>query len=118
MRSPWVRAVVVALVATGLLLPAQPSLARRYKVSVSGNRWSPAQRSIPKGNVIVWRNSSSRLHNVVAYGGNWRKSASLGAGQRTKKRFRKRGTFKYRCTLHSSLNKRCRGMCGVVHVGG
>jgi plastocyanin len=117
MRSAWVRAIVITVVAAGLLLPAGSSHARRVRVSVSGNLWSPAHPAVGKGDVVIWRNDSSRFHNVVAYGGNWRKSAPLGPGQRTKRRFRKVGTFKFLCTLHATLKRgRCRGMCGIVHV--
>nr|MBA2599946.1 hypothetical protein [Actinomycetota bacterium] len=41
----------------------------------------------------------------------------LGSGERTAKRFRRAGTYRYRCARHSSIvDGACRGMCGIVHV--
>jgi plastocyanin len=112
------RAIVVVLACGALILSAQPSLARRYGVSVSGNKWSPARRTVAGGDVVVWKNNSSVRHDVSAYGGNWSKYELLDAGERTKRRFRKRGTYKFRCALHSSLSGgRCNGMCGRIKVG-
>src|SRR5918992_1780442 len=117
MTSWWVRSVLVLTVATALVLPAGLSHARRLRISVSGNLWSPAHPAAHKGDVIVWRNNSNRLHDVVSYGGNWRKSARLAPGRSSRKRFRRAGTYKFRCTLHSALHSgSCHGMCGVVHV--
>jgi plastocyanin len=111
------RVLAVLTVAAAMAFPALPAAAARYRVTVSGNRWTPARRSIAKGDVVVWKNNSSRPHNVVAYGGNWRKNAFLSPGRATRARFGKRGSYKYRCTLHSSLTRRrCRGMCGSIQV--
>lgn len=106
---------VVAMVIFGLIGAA---VADTFRVrATSENRWKPKHRYITKGDRIMWRNPTSRSHNIRAYGGNWSYSRSLPPGERRAKRFRKRGTFRYRCTLHSTLSSgRCDGMCGVVHV--
>jgi plastocyanin len=117
MTARWVRLLIVVAIATLLVVPAGLSHARRLRISVIGNQWSPAHPAVDKGDVVVWRNNGSRLHDVVSYGGNWRKRARLAPGQTSRRRFRRAGTFKFRCTLHSTLrNGSCRGMCGMIHV--
>ena len=114
------RLIVVVALAVGLV-GAPEALGATYRVrATSSNRWNPDFRHILKGDRIVWRNPATlgRVHNVRSYGGNWNKAVTLLPGESTRKRFRRRGTFKYRCSIHSSLsNGRCNGMCGVVHVG-
>jgi plastocyanin len=79
-------------------------------------RWSPATVTIPKGGLVKWR-SVSLIHNVYAYGSNWTFGAPLPEGATAKHRFRRRGTYRFRCTLHSSLlDGVCAGMCGAVRV--
>jgi plastocyanin len=82
----------------------------------SGRAWSPASLTIHRGSVVKWR-SVSGLHNVVAYGTNWTFNHSLPAGTAVKQRFRQRGTYRFRCTIHSTLiGAICTGMCGRVVV--
>ena len=104
--------------ALGLFLAPTPSLGDTFRVrATDDNTWRPAVREIHKGDKVVWRNPSDRLHNVTAYGGNWNKSSMLPPGGSTGKRFRKRGTYKYYCTLHGDVdNGQCEGMCGKVVV--
>ena len=83
------------------------------------NSWNPDFQHITKGNRIKWKNPSTNVldHVVKSYGSNWNKKVRLDPGEATRKRFRRSGVFKYRCTIHSSLsNGNCNGMCGVVHV--
>lgn len=84
-------------------------------------RWEPTRRTIARGDRVVWRNPTNCDHTVTAYGGGWSKSTGLPPGGSTAKRFRRTGTFRFRCLTrgHSVLeNGVCNGMCGRVRVIG
>jgi plastocyanin len=90
---------------------ARPALIRGI-----GTRWSPSAVSIERGGVVKWR-GVSKYHDVIAYGGNWSFHKSLPVGATAKKRFTRTGTFRFRCTYHSTLiGTTCTGMCGSVQV--
>lgn len=105
---------------TCLLSLASPSAAASFTIKATENdRWQPDRKRIEKGDRIVWKNpaADNRPHDVTAYGGNWDKYAFLEPGETTSKRFRKVGRYKYRCSIHSTLdNGECNGMCGVIRV--
>jgi plastocyanin len=84
----------------------------------SGFRWRPRSLSVPTGSRVVWR-SVDGTHNVTSTSNNWSKSSgSLSPGERTSFTFDDGGTYRYRCTFHSSVSDgRCNGMCGTVVVG-
>jgi plastocyanin len=107
--------LVVAVLAVGLVAPpahAAPVVIRGHSLS-----WSPAKVTIAKGGVVKWR-SVHLDHNVYSYGSNWSFAKQLDEGSSTKRRFTRRGTYRFRCTLHSTLsNGTCNGMCGSVRVG-
>ena len=111
-----------ALVMVCGLVFAPSALGDTFRVKATlGNDWTPDFRHITRGDRIVWKNPArhDRAHDVKAYGGNWRKYEFLSPGERTSKRFRRNGTYRYRCTLHSTVNNgNCNGMCGVIHVEG
>lgn len=110
-------ASLVALPATA---PADTFRVRAVGDSPTNFRWKPSFRHITKGNRIRWKNTTSVTHRVTAYSANWSKDTAIAPGEATRKRFRKRGTYKYRCTVpgHSTLasDGSCSGMCGVIHV--
>lgn len=116
--------VLVIFVGVSLAWLVPQSVAARSKIKAAGSqsdgfRWEPASRSIGKGATIVWSNPTGKNHTVSAYGGNWSKSTQIGPGENTKKRFKKGGTFRFRCLVsgHSTLSDgRCIGMCGQVEV--
>ncbi|MBE2319835.1 cupredoxin domain-containing protein [Solirubrobacter sp. CPCC 204708] len=92
-------AVIAAAVAVA---PAQAGSTKT--VAVKNNAFSPGTVSIKKGDKVVWRWTQGGVaHNVTP--------ASGGAGSRTTstkgytftKTFTKAGTFRYVCTLHSSM---------------
>lgn len=117
--------VALAVLATLVLAPGVSSGAT-YRVRATGSspttfRWDPDFRHITKGNRIKWTNPTNASHRVVAYKGRWSKNTTIAPGETTAKRFRRAGTYKYRCTLpgHSTLSAdgtSCTGMCGTVHV--
>jgi plastocyanin len=118
------RSVVVLLAVALLLLMAPAGLGDTFRVKAKGDspsnfRWDPDFRHITKGNKILWKNTTDFTHRVVAYSDNWSYSKEIGAGEKTRKRFKKTGTFDYRCTItgHSTLSgEECEGMCGTIHV--
>jgi plastocyanin len=116
------RLLVVAITAGLILIPAI-SLADTRRFRAAGQpgsfRWAPTIRRIAKRDRIVWKNPTGTSHTVTAYGGRWSKNTLLSPGERTARRFRRAGLYKFRCTIvgHSSLQDgRCSGMCGRVRV--
>ncbi|MGH2694351.1 MAG: cupredoxin domain-containing protein [Actinomycetota bacterium] len=117
------RGAVAALAAATVLAFPATSAGDTKRVRAEGTvgsfRWDPSFRHIVKGDRIVWKNTTNAAHRVKSYGGNWSFKKDLPVDGRVRKRFRKRGTFRYRCTLpgHSNLDSGdCTGMCGVIHV--
>jgi plastocyanin len=105
--------VCAAALAVSLAAPAQ---AAPVVIRGIGQRWSPTSVTISRGAVVKWR-GVSKFHDVVAYGGNWSFHRTLPAGTSVKRRFRARGTFRFRCTFHSTLiGTSCNGMCGKIVV--
>jgi plastocyanin len=119
------RRLAAMALAIGLLgaLPASSS-ADTFRVRAVGSsptdfKWDPSFRHIIKGDRVVWKNTTEASHRVVAYKGRWSKDTTIAPAETTSKRFRRTGTYKYRCTLpgHSTLTDgNCQGMCGTVHV--
>ena len=118
------RVLVSVLALIAFMAVATPTPAASFRVKASGSspdnfKWQPDFRHINKGDRIVWKNPTGATHTVTAYSGDWSKNSSVSSGERTKFRFRKTGTFLYRCTQpgHSSLSGgECNGMCGEIHV--
>lgn len=109
---------VSALTAVLLVSFGGVGLAKTYRVKARANdTWRKVHTYIGKGDRVVWKNRDSKLHDVTAYGKGWKVKRQLEPGDRFKKRFKKRGTFRYRCTIHSGIvGGKCQGMCGFVHV--
>jgi len=79
------------------------------------SHWSPTTVRITAGGRVKWK-AVSGTHTVTAYG-HWTFNHSLAQGTSVTHRFTGTGTFKFRCTIHSSLvNGVCSGMCGKVVV--
>jgi plastocyanin len=121
------RLLVVAITAGLILVPAS-SLADTRRFRAAGQpgsfRWDPTIRRIDRRDRIVWTNPTGTSHTVTAYGRRWNKNTLLSPGEKTAKRFRRAGVYKFRCTInagtpaaHSTLqNGQCSGMCGKVRV--
>ncbi len=115
--------VVIAL--SGLVVATVPgtSAGGTSRIKAAGApgsfHWKPSSRSVAKGDKVVWKNPTSARHTVTAYGGGWKKDTTLSSGSTTSFKFKKAGTFLFRCKLHSTLsNGECSGMCGSVKVSG
>jgi len=106
--------LIAAVVTIGLVAP--PALGAPTVVRGHAATWSPANVTIVRGSVVKWR-SIHLTHNVYSYGANWSFGVPLAEGRSTKHRFSRRGVYRFRCTLHSTLvNGACNGMCGSVRV--
>jgi plastocyanin len=117
------RALLVCTTLVVLVVSGSPTLGATKAFRAAGSqgdfRWSPGTQTIAKGDRIRWRNPLSGSHTVVSYSTNWSFDKTVPSGEAVGKRFRRRGTFRFRCTLtgHSSLdNGVCSGMCGKVVV--
>ena len=101
----------LALSASGIALAGVDATIRG-----SGTSWNPERVTIDPGDIVPWR-SVSGTHTVTAFGGGWSKDTRIAAGESTRKTFNSAGTYKFRCTLHSTLSSgTCSGMCGRVRV--
>lgn len=117
------RVLISVFAVVALMLLAVPAPADTSRVRMTGSPGSflyrPSLKHINKGDRIVWKNRTGYVHTVTAYKGRWSKNSRVGAGDRTAFKFRRRGSYYYRCTRpgHSSLNgDECTGMCGQIHV--
>ena len=119
---PLVVLLTAALLMATVVTTAQASPAGRPPTretkTVKGivSHWSPTTVRISTGDTIRWK-AVSGSHTVTAYGGNWTFDHSLSQGSTQHRRFTHAGTYRFRCTFHSSLvNGVCSGMCGKVVV--
>jgi plastocyanin len=79
--------------------------------------WQPKARSIAVGDTIRWKAVEGN-HNVKSRGANWSYFRNLPQGTSVARTFNRRGTFRYYCTIHGSVqNGVCSGMCGRIVVG-
>jgi len=93
------------------------TMAATKKVRAKGEKWRPVHTYIGRGDQVRWVNPTQRVHDIKAYGKGWKFSKILQPGQKATRKFKKRGTFRYRCVRHSGIvGGKCQGMCGLIHV--
>jgi plastocyanin len=116
--TPLRKFVVAATAAALLVTTAGAGLAKTATVKARSNdTWKKVHTYIGKGDSVRWKNPDTEVHDLNAYGGGWKLSEELSPGESVKKRFKKKGTFRYRCVVHSGIvGGKCQGMCGFVHV--
>lgn len=117
------RSFLAAIVAASLLLTAPASQAAvvvkavQSDASPTGYAFRPKTLEVLRGTKVTWK-AVAGFHDVTATSKNWNKSSTLQIGVPTSHTFRNIGTYRYRCTIHSSIvDGRCRGQCGKVIVG-
>jgi plastocyanin len=125
-RQRWRSRALVALTAVLILGTASPAFAETFDVRAArqsdgtGWRWRPKHvYGAEPGDYVRWRNPTSVTHNITSYnaGTDWSYSRTLAPGTTRRKQFNRRGTFYYRCTIHSALSGgQCSGQCGIIHV--
>lgn len=111
--------VMTAVATTGAAAKDRHTPTRATKtVKAIVTHWSPTTVRIATGDTIKWK-AVSGTHTVTAYGNNWTFNHGLATGQVEDRTFGHAGTFRFRCTIHSTLtNGHCSGMCGKVVVSG
>lgn len=115
-RSFLAAAIALLLVLTVVGASSAAVVVRGIRTSTGRNVWRPRIVDIARGQVVRWR-AVEGAHTVTAYGGNWSYNVTLSQGEATSRRFRRLGTFRFRCTFHSTLSGGvCSGMCGRVDV--
>lgn len=117
----WIAVTLVAALSVVLFASVSMGDTRRFRAQgcKEDPHWEPTVRRITKGDRIVWKNPTRCEHTVTAYAGKWSKDTALAPGERTAKRFRRTGRYKFRCMTpgHSILQDGvCTGMCGKVRV--
>jgi plastocyanin len=110
--------LITGIAAVFLFSMGGTGFAKTFSVKAQGNdTWKKLHTYIGKGDSVRWKNPDSEVHDVTAYSGRWKASATLNPGDSFKKRFKKKGTFGYRCAIHSGIvDGKCQGMCGLIHV--
>jgi plastocyanin len=103
---------IVAVVAAGAIgTSALPSSAVDVaKIRMKDNFFMPKRIRVEKGTRVKWVNRGSNPHTTTSTTGRW-DSGTLSPGDAFARRFRKRGTFKYICSIHVG-----EGMRGKVVV--
>jgi plastocyanin len=102
--------IVAVLVAGAIGVPALPSSAAS-RVRMRDNFFMPRRITVEKGSRVRWVNGGSNPHTTTATNGSW-DSGTIDPGDPAfSRRFRKRGTFRYNCSIHVD-----QGMRGKVVV--
>ena len=88
-------------------LTAAPAAARSRTPSVTKNvsvvnfAFMPKTASVARGTTVKWKNNSNTTHTTTSNTGLWNKT--LAPGATFSRTFNRAGTFKYHCTIHSSM---------------
>jgi plastocyanin len=110
----YVSALLAGAVVLGSVGGASAATSR---VRAKGDRWKPLHTYIRRNDTVRWTNPTNRVHDLKAYGGGWSFKRILDPGESANRRFKQRGTYKYRCVRHSGVvGGKCQGMCGLIHV--
>jgi plastocyanin len=106
------RATVASLLALSIAVPAAAaarppgdrggSEVRRVRMIDSGiNRFRPARITIDRRDRVRWDNVGSLTHTTTSNDGDW--VGRVSPGDSFTRRFRRTGTFTYRCTIHPEM---------------
>ena len=94
-------AVVVLAPAAGARGDLVTGTTPRVRVRIVDNNFRPASISIERGTVVKWRNRGDNTHTTTSDDGLW--DRTLSPGESFKRKFRRRGTFSYHCSIHSNM---------------
>jgi plastocyanin len=79
--------------------PSAPRGAQTVTVNQRDNRFSPRTITIERGTTVKWVNRGENVHTTTSNTGLW-DSGTMAPGDTFRRRFRRPGTFRYRCTIH------------------
>jgi len=105
--------LATVLAAGSVLMFAAPAAARVVIKARTDNSWT-GHISAKMGEKVIWRNPTFSAHTVKSYnqGKRWRLQETqleINNGNQVARRFKKRGNYYFRCTLHDD-------MVGIVRV--
>ncbi len=101
-RKLALMAVVASIAVAAAVVPAQAGSSKT--VAVKNNAFSPGTVKIRRGDKVVWKWTQGGVpHNVTPASGGAGSKTTSRKGATFAKTFSKAGTFKYVCTIHSSM---------------
>jgi plastocyanin len=78
------------------------------RVRIIDNAFRPRNLTIARGTVVRWVNRGENSHTTTSNRDLWN-SGTLSPGDTFRRRFRRTGTFRYHCSIHT-------GMTGTITV--
>jgi plastocyanin len=98
-------AIAAATLVTGplILAPATPAQAASVVKATQTLKFKPKVLDVHKGAKVVWKNVCSCTHTVTSTSSNWSKNTTLQSGDTTSFTFKRKGTYKYHCTIHAHM---------------
>ena len=74
----------------------------RVKVKIVNFAFKPAQLTVSKGTLVIWKNVSISTHTSTSDTGVW-DSGAIAPGTKFKRKFTTIGTFAYHCSIHPTM---------------
>ena len=74
------------------------------RVRIIDNAFRPQNITVARGTVVRWVNRGTRTHTTTSNTSAW--NQTLSPGDTFRRRFRRAGTFRYHCTIHSGMTGR------------
>ncbi len=105
----WITLAAVSVVTVASLVPWATPAAAGARVKAKDNFFGPRRITVERGTRVRWVSRGSNPHTTTSTKGLWDKDIPVGGT--ASRRFKKRGTFRYICTIHADL-----GMRGKVVV--
>lgn len=104
----WITFAAASVLAAASLVPgASPAAGATVRVKAKDNFFGPRKITVERGTRVRWVNRGSNPHTTTGPG--WDKDIPVGGA--ASRVFKRRGTFRYVCTIHEDI-----GMRGKVVV--
>lgn len=87
---------------TGISGAVSTAAKKSSVISISGNKFDPAELTVDVGTTVTWSNNDSTTHTVTAPSGAFN-SGDLKPGQNFGYTFNEAGTYEYGCTIHTAM---------------
>lgn len=103
----WITLAAASVVAAASIVPgASPAAGVTARVRARDNFFRPRTITVERGTRVRWVNRGSNPHTTTSTKGLWDKDIPVGGS--ASRVFRRRGTFRYICTIHEDLGMRGR----------